>query len=321
MPEESFLEETYYHRIAPDARVRVPARLHRRPLARRDRHRPRRRHRARAPRLPHGLRPARLRPLLPQRHGRPDPRVGRRQRPRARMDAVAAVTLQLGCGRSGSQANRPSSAVRARCASGSTTCTAHRQRIIEAADAERRRIERDLHDGAQQRMVARRGHAGPGRVEARRATRERGAAGRRRRARRRSPRCKELRELARGIHPAVLSDRGLGAGARGAGVACARPGRGQRRARGAAAPAVEAAVYFVTAETLTNVAKYARRVHGVDRARRRRRPAVPGDQRRRRRRRRRALGQRAVRAVRPRRGAGRRADRRLAARRRHDRQG
>ena len=50
--------------------------------------------------------------------------------------------------------NRPSTGARVRCASASTTCATARQRIIAAADAERRRIERDLHDGAQQRMVA-----------------------------------------------------------------------------------------------------------------------------------------------------------------------
>ena len=52
MPEESLLEETYYHRIKPDHGLRVPARLHGRRLARRDGDRPRPRHRARPARLP-----------------------------------------------------------------------------------------------------------------------------------------------------------------------------------------------------------------------------------------------------------------------------
>src|SRR5215212_8691713 len=82
-----------------------------------------------------------------------------------------------------------------------------RQRIIEAADAERRRIERDLHDGAQQRMVSL--SITLGMIESRlgadsdvatlvRQAREEAQAA-----------VNELRELARGIHPAVL-DQGLG---------------------------------------------------------------------------------------------------------------
>src|SRR3954471_920780 len=83
-----------------------------------------------------------------------------------------------------------------------------RQRIIEAADAERRRIERDLHDGAQQRMVSL--AITLGLVESKLApdsdvaplvaqAREEAQAA-----------VNELRELARGIHPALLSDHGLG---------------------------------------------------------------------------------------------------------------
>ena len=85
---------------------------------------------------------------------------------------------------------------------------ASRARIVEAADAARRRIERDLHDGAQQRLVALA-------LTLRRAKRCSTAIPRRRG--RRSPRpargstsaLAELRELARGIHPAVLSEHGL----------------------------------------------------------------------------------------------------------------
>ena len=89
MPEESFLEETYYHRIDPPQGFALQRVYTGRRLARRDARRPRRRHRARPARLPHRLRPARLRPVLPQRHGRPSPRVGRRQRPRPRVDTDA----------------------------------------------------------------------------------------------------------------------------------------------------------------------------------------------------------------------------------------
>jgi signal transduction histidine kinase len=132
-----------------------------------------------------------------------------------------------------------------------------RQRIIAAADAERRKIERDLHDGAQQRMVSVAVTLGlaeshfksdpdsafkliaQAREEAQLAV-------------------KELRELARGIHPAVLSDRGLGPALEALAArapvpvdVCGVPER--------SLPAeVEAAAYFVTAEALTNVAKYSR---------------------------------------------------------------
>ena len=77
------------------------------------------------------------------------------------------------------------------------------QRIIDAADAERRRIERDLHDGAQQRMVAVALTLGVARVQL--DSDPAGAAEADRRTRREEAQLavKELRELARGIHPAV----------------------------------------------------------------------------------------------------------------------
>ena len=110
-----------------------------------------------------------------------------------------------------------------------------RQRIIEAADAERRRIERDLHDGAQQRLVSVAVTLGliesklePGSAVAPLVAQAREEA---------QQAVKELRELARGIHPAVLSDRGLGAALEALAVPRTGPGRGERRPRGAAAPA------------------------------------------------------------------------------------
>ncbi len=131
-----------------------------------------------------------------------------------------------------------------------------RSRIIAAADAERRRIERDLHDGAQQRMVS--VALTLSLAEAKMRTDTDAAARLVAQAREEAQiAVTELRELARGIHPAVLSDRGL------------RPALEALAAR-APVPVdvsgvpdeplpkqVEAAVYFVTAEALTNVAKYA----------------------------------------------------------------
>jgi signal transduction histidine kinase len=131
-----------------------------------------------------------------------------------------------------------------------------RQRIIDAADAERRRIERDLHDGAQQRLVA--VAVTLGLAEAQLKGEPAKVADLIRQAREEAEQAiKELRELARGIHPAVLSDRGLGpaleALASRAPVPCKVTGVPPLPLR----PAVEAAAYFVTAEALTNIAKYA----------------------------------------------------------------
>jgi signal transduction histidine kinase len=131
---------------------------------------------------------------------------------------------------------------------------ASRARLVEAGDAERRRLERDLHDGAQSRLVA--------------------LGLKLRLARRRADELPELsamldessseleaslaelRELARGIHPAELTDRGL------------RPALETLASRSPVPvdvsgnaddlpPALATAVYFVVSEALTNVAKYA----------------------------------------------------------------
>jgi signal transduction histidine kinase len=131
-----------------------------------------------------------------------------------------------------------------------------RQRIIEAADAERRRIERDLHDGAQQRLIA--VAVTLGLAEARVRTDPESAAGLIAQAREEAQLAvKELRELARGIHPAVLSDRGLGAALEALAARAPVPVEVSGVPAAPLGHAVEAAAYFVTAEALTNVAKYA----------------------------------------------------------------
>src|SRR5919199_4447303 len=129
-------------------------------------------------------------------------------------------------------------------------------RILAAADDERRRIERDLHDGAQQRLVALNVLLGV--VESKLETDPRAAAPLVARAREEAQEAvKELRELARGIHPALLADRGLAAAlealAARAPFSVRIPGLPEHRLP----PAVEATAYFITAEALTNVAKYA----------------------------------------------------------------
>ena len=130
------------------------------------------------------------------------------------------------------------------------------QRIIDAADAERRRIERDLHDGAQQRMVA--VAVTLGLAEAQLASDPSQAARLIAQAREEAQLAvKELRELARGIHPALLSDRGLGAALEALASRAPIPVTVSGVPEAPLREPVEAAAYFVTAEALTNVAKYA----------------------------------------------------------------
>ena len=131
-----------------------------------------------------------------------------------------------------------------------------RQRIIAAADEERRRIERDLHDGAQQRLVS--VTLTLGLAEARIATDPQAAAELIAQARKEAQLAvQELRELARGIHPALLSDRGLGAALDALASRAPVPVQVSGVPDARLLPAVEAAAYYVTAEALTNVAKYA----------------------------------------------------------------
>jgi signal transduction histidine kinase len=131
-----------------------------------------------------------------------------------------------------------------------------RARIVEAGTHERRRLERNLHDGAQQRLVALsltlRLAQGKVHKDPEKADELLGAA-----QQELTLALGELRELARGIHPAVLSDRGLGAALE------ALAGRAPVEVDLAELPGdrlpepIEAAAYFVVAEALTNVVKYA----------------------------------------------------------------
>jgi PAS domain S-box-containing protein len=131
---------------------------------------------------------------------------------------------------------------------------ASRVRLIEAADAARRRIERDLHDGAQQRLVVTalllrtaEDAAEPGSRTATvlRAARAELDAG-----------MSELRALARGIHPALLTERGLGPALRSLVAHCGVPVELRDELGERLAPAIETALYFVVSEALTNVDRY-----------------------------------------------------------------
>jgi signal transduction histidine kinase len=131
---------------------------------------------------------------------------------------------------------------------------ASRARLVEAGDAERRRLERDLHDGAQARLVAlsmllasaRTRVAGDADLE--------GLLDRARDELQTS--LDELRELARGIHPAVLTDRGLEPALRALVSRTPVPVAIEADTERLPGP-VEAAAYFVVSEALQNVAKYA----------------------------------------------------------------
>jgi signal transduction histidine kinase len=133
---------------------------------------------------------------------------------------------------------------------------ASRQRIVSAADDERRRVERNLHDGAQQRLVSLSLALGMAQSKAADASPEVAATLAAAGAELREA-ISELRELARGIHPAILTEAGLGPAlqslAEHAPVPVALSSRLNRRL----SPVVEATAYFVVAEALTNVAKHA----------------------------------------------------------------
>jgi signal transduction histidine kinase len=128
---------------------------------------------------------------------------------------------------------------------------ASRARIVEAGDAERRRIERDLHDGAQQRLVAlamrldqARGSSPDADQVIDSTTAELLAA------------IREVRDLARGLHPTILTERGLAAAVEV--LAERTPIPVHASVLDERLPAeIEAAAYFVIAEALTNAARHA----------------------------------------------------------------
>jgi signal transduction histidine kinase len=133
---------------------------------------------------------------------------------------------------------------------------ASRERIVRAGDEERRRVERNIHDGAQQRLVslslalsmaqAKAAKASPEVVETLAAAEVelKEAIG-------------ELRELARGIHPAILTEAGLRAALESLAERSPVPVTVHTNLDGPLPPLVEATAYFVVAEALTNAARHA----------------------------------------------------------------
>ncbi|MFI0734336.1 sensor histidine kinase [Streptomyces sp. NPDC021225] len=129
-----------------------------------------------------------------------------------------------------------------------------RARLVDAYEAERRRIERDLHDGAQQRLVAltmKLGLAGLDLPAGSRAAREVAEA-----HRMAKDALAELRELIRGVHPQVLTERGLPAAVRDVTTRSPMPVDLDVDLERRLPPAVEAAGYFAVCEALANAARH-----------------------------------------------------------------
>jgi signal transduction histidine kinase len=128
--------------------------------------------------------------------------------------------------------------------------------LVDAADAERRRIERDLHDGVQQRLVSLAMNLGMARaalpdrspevLEVIAAAHDEATAA-----------LAELRDFVRGLHPAVLDDRGLDAALSGIAARAPLPVRLRVDVALRCSPSIEAIAYFAVSEALTNVAKHA----------------------------------------------------------------
>jgi signal transduction histidine kinase len=137
-----------------------------------------------------------------------------------------------------------------------------RTRLLEISTFERRRLERDLHDGAQQRLVALSLQLG---LAERKLSDDPVVAGRLLVAAREelATALAELRELARGIHPAILTDRGLGPAVQALAERAPLPVDIALMPDERLPAPVEAAAYFVVAESLTNVAKYAQANHAI----------------------------------------------------------
>ena len=133
---------------------------------------------------------------------------------------------------------------------------ASRARIVEAGDAERRRLERDLHDGAQSRLVALKLLLTSARLRARRGGDDvEGMLGEA--IEELDTSLSELRELARGIHPAVLTDHGLEPALQALASRAPVPVEVKADPEERLPGNVESAAYFVVSEALANVAKYA----------------------------------------------------------------
>lgn len=136
-----------------------------------------------------------------------------------------------------------------------------RARLVDAFEAERRRIERDLHDGAQQRLVSLSMRLGLARLDLPPGSpAETQVADAHEEAKRALA---ELRELIRGIHPQVLTDRGLGAAVEDVAGRSPIPVDVDVSLPGRLPPPIEAAAYYVVSEAMTNIARHSGARHGL----------------------------------------------------------
>jgi signal transduction histidine kinase len=133
---------------------------------------------------------------------------------------------------------------------------ASRRRLVEAADVERRRIERDLHDGAQQHLLGMRLRLELA-AEAIREDPTRGERMLEEIGEQMDETLKELRGLAQGVYPPLLPEHGLGEAIRSAARCSPFPGSVEARGIGRYPADTETAVYFCCLEALQNVAKHA----------------------------------------------------------------
>jgi signal transduction histidine kinase len=132
--------------------------------------------------------------------------------------------------------------------------TETRAGVVDAADAERRRLERDLHDGTQQRLVSLAINLGMARAQADTAEEAKHAIAEAHEEAKAA--LAELRDLIRGLHPAVLEDRGLDAALSGIAARMPIPVRLTVDLQRRPAPVIEAVAYFVVSEGLANIVKH-----------------------------------------------------------------
>jgi signal transduction histidine kinase len=137
------------------------------------------------------------------------------------------------------------------------TLVLSRAQVIEIAEAERRRIERDLHDGAQQRLVALAMDLGMAREKM--DSDPEGAKALVTEAHQEAKRAiAELRDLARGIHPVALGDRGLEGAVPALAGRCPLPVETTVALRDRPTPSIEGITYFIVSESLANAVKHGR---------------------------------------------------------------
>jgi signal transduction histidine kinase len=139
---------------------------------------------------------------------------------------------------------------------------ASRDSTVDAADAERRRIERDLHDGAQQRLTSLAMNLGIARATLNDLPEE-GARAIAQAHEEAKQVLTDLRDLVRGLHPAVLEDRGLDAALSAVAARSPIPVRLRVDMDRRVARDVEAVAYFVVSEALTNVARHSEAEHAA----------------------------------------------------------